>query len=62
MNVFETTDFKVFEPHVINGVTYYFVGRNKVGSGYMMSYTTKNDAIQACKTLQNAYNVGTLIM
>lgn len=61
MNVFETTNFKVLEM-LVNGVTYYFVGKNKECGGYMFSYTTLNDAIHACKQLQNAYEIGTLIM
>ena len=61
MNVFETTNFKVFEM-LINGITYFFVGKNIKCGGYMFSYTTLNDAVFACKQLQNAYEIGTLIM
>ena len=61
MNVFETTNFKVLEM-LINGVTYFFVGKNISGGGYMFSYTTLNDAVFVCKQLQNAYEIGTLIM
>lgn len=61
MAIYSTEHFKVFRMR-INGVTYYFVGKNKPNGGYMFAYAIKKVAISCCDKLEKALLNGELII
>ena len=61
MTVYSTEHFKVFRMR-INGVTYYFVGKNEENSGYIFAFVVKKVAIAHCNRMERELKNNTLIM
>lgn len=60
MNVYETTNFKVFKMKV-NGKNYYFVGSKEKG-GYLFVWQKQEFAVENCIELEKQLTEGTLII
>ena len=61
MTIHSTNHFKVFRMRV-NGVTYYFVGRNEENAGYIFAFVVKKVAIAHCNRMERELQNNTLIM
>ena len=61
MTIYETNLFKVFRMKV-NGVFYFFVGKNIEMSGYLFVYPDRQSAIKCADDLTAEANNGALII
>lgn len=61
MVIYSTEHFKVFRMR-INGITYYFVGKNEPNGGYIFAFVVEKVAIAHCNRMERELQNNTLIM